>query len=77
MADFTTGAIFATSGKNSHFPVPKQMVKVQFSLDVFGKITCFTREIQAIVNGSFSPLVKQIAIFSVVAQYTILQNGKR
>ena len=32
MADFTTAAIFHTRGENSHFPVSKQMVKVQLSL---------------------------------------------
>ena len=51
MADFTTVAIFPTSVENSHFPVSKQTVKVQLSLDVLGKITCFTRGEQAIVNS--------------------------
>ena len=36
--------------------------KVQFSSDALGKITCFTRGDQAIVNCSFSSLVKEIAI---------------
>ena len=50
MTDFTTVAIFPTSGENSHFPVPKQMVKVQLSLDVLEKITFFSNGEQAIVN---------------------------
>ena len=37
MADFTTVAIFPTSGENSYFPVLKQMVKVQLSLDMLEK----------------------------------------
>ena len=49
MADFTTVAIFPTSGEKSHFPVSKQTVKVQSSLDMMEKLT-------------FSTLVKQIAI---------------
>ena len=49
MADFKIFAIFTTNGENSHFPVSKQTVKVQLSLDVLGKITCFTREKQTIV----------------------------
>ena len=51
MADFTTVAIFPTSGENSDFPVSKQMVKVQLSLEMLDKITCFTRGKQAIVNS--------------------------
>ena len=51
MADFTTVAIFPNCGKNGHFRVSKQMVKVQLSLDVLGKITCFTRGEQAIVTS--------------------------
>ena len=51
MAGFTTVAIFSTNGENSHFPVLKQMVKVQLSLDMLGKITCFTRGEQVIVNS--------------------------
>ena len=49
MANFTTVAIFPTRGENSHFPVSKQTVKVQLSLDMLGKITCFTRGKQAII----------------------------
>ena len=49
MVDFTTVVIFPTRDENSHFPVSKQTVKVQLSLDVLGKITCFTRGKQAIV----------------------------
>ena len=51
MADFTTVAIFPTFMEKSHFPVSKQMVKVQFLLDILGKKTCFTRGEQAIVNS--------------------------
>ena len=51
MADFTNDAIFPTCNENSHFSVSKQAVKVQFSLDMLGKITCFTRGGQAIVNS--------------------------
>ena len=51
MAVFTTFAFFPTSGENDHFPVSKQMVKVQLSLDMLGKMTCFTRGEQAIVNS--------------------------
>ena len=51
MADFITVAIFPTSDENSHFPVSKQMVKVQLSLDILGKITCFSRGEQAFVNS--------------------------
>ena len=43
MADFETVPIFPMSKENSDFPVLKQMVKVQLSLDVLGKITFFTR----------------------------------
>ena len=50
MADFTTVAILPVSGENSHFPVSKQTVKVQLSLDVLRIITSFTRGEQAIVN---------------------------
>ena len=50
MADFTTVAISLTSGENSHFPASKKMLKVQFLLDMLGKITCFTHVEQAIVN---------------------------
>ena len=63
MTDFTTVTIFPPSAENIHFPVSKQTVKVLFSLDVLGKITCFTLGKQAIVNCSFSPLVKEIPIF--------------
>ena len=42
MTDFTTVAIFPTYGKNNHFPVSKQIVKVQLSLNLLGTITCFT-----------------------------------
>ena len=65
MTDFTTVAIaiFPTSNENSHFPVSKQMVKVQLSLDMLEKITCFTRGEQAIDNCSLPPLIKKIAIF--------------
>ena len=52
MADFTTVDIFPTCGENSHFPVSKQMMKVQLSLDMLGKLTCFTRGEHAIVNWS-------------------------
>ena len=51
MADFTTIAIFPTSGENSHFPISKHMVKVQLLLDMLGKITCFTHGEQAIINS--------------------------
>ena len=51
MSDFTTVAIFLTSGENSHFLVSIQMMKVQLSLNMLGKITCFTRGEQAIVNS--------------------------
>ena len=50
MAYYTTVAIF-TSSENSYFPVSKQVVKVQLSLDMLGKITCFTRGEQAIFNS--------------------------
>ena len=50
MSYFTIVAIFPASGENSHYPVSKQMVKVQLSLDMLGKITCFTRGEQAISN---------------------------
>ena len=49
MADLITVAIFPTRKENSHFPVSKQTMKVQLSLDVLGKITCFTRGEKAIV----------------------------
>ena len=49
MNDFTIVATFSTRAENSHFPVSKHTVKVQLSLDVLGKITCFTRGEQAIV----------------------------
>ena len=55
MADFTTVAIFPTSRENSHSLVSKQVVKVQLSLDMLGKITYFTRGKQAIIiscNGN-------------------------
>ena len=51
MVDFKSLSIFPTSGENSHFPVSKQMVKVQLSLVILGKITCFTRGEQAIVSS--------------------------
>ena len=44
------------------------MVKVHLSLDVLKKITCFNRGEQAIVNCSFFPLVKQIAISTLVTR---------
>ena len=37
MAAFKTVVIILRIGENSHFPVLKQMVKVQFCLDVIGK----------------------------------------
>ena len=75
-ADFTTVAIFATSGENSHIPVSKQTVKVQLSLDVFGKITCvslvenkwlsiYVANFTLIGYCWFSPLVKQKAILTL------------
>ena len=51
MADFTTVAIFPASGQNSHFPASKQIVKVQLSLEMLGKIRHFTHGEQAIVNS--------------------------
>ena len=58
MADFTTVTIFSTSGKNRHFLILKQTVKVQSSLDVLRKINCFIRGEQVIVDFSFFSLVK-------------------
>ena len=51
MAVFSTCGESNNSGEISYFPVSKQMVKMQFSLDMLGKITCFTRGEQAIVNS--------------------------
>ena len=51
MADLKNVTIFPTHGENSHFPDLKQMVKVQLSLDMLNKITCFTREEKVIVNS--------------------------
>ena len=51
MDDFLTVAIFPTCGKNSHFLVSKQTVKVQLSLNLLGKVTCFTRGEQAVLNS--------------------------
>ena len=52
IADFTTVAIFTTSGENSHFPVSKQIVKVQLSLlDVLENRMCFTHGKQTIVDS--------------------------
>ena len=53
MADFKTVAIFAISGENSYFPKSKQTLKVQLSLDVLGKMSCFTHGEQAIVNSCY------------------------
>ena len=36
MADLRTVATFPTRGENSHFPVSKEMAKVQLSLDMLG-----------------------------------------
>ena len=49
MADSTAVAIIPTRVENSHFLVSRQTVKVQLSLDVLGKATCFTRGKRAIV----------------------------
>ena len=51
MAGFTTVAIFPTCGENSHFPISNRTVKIQLSLNLLEKITCFTRGKQAIVNS--------------------------
>ena len=62
MADSTTVSILTMSGENIHFPVSKQTVGEQLSLDVLGNITHFTHGEQAIANCSFFPLEKQIEV---------------
>ena len=60
MADLTIVAIFLTSVENSYFPVSKQMVKVELSLDTIEKITCFTRGEQAILLLQMWPFLPDL-----------------
>ena len=50
MAIFTTSRENSSSSEISHFPVSKQTVKVQFSLDVLGEIFFSTRLVKIVLS---------------------------